>query len=218
MEYQFKNRKLYEEALTSPACRMDHPGIRDNQRLEFLGDAVLGILAAEKLYAEFPEVDEGRLTVLKTHLVSTAALCDAAARTGIVRQIRRNRGAAPLPRDSKTIADAVEAMIGAAYLDGGYTAAEQVFKELDLQADAHGAIWSENPKGDLQIYSQSLNPPRRPVYELLKKEGKAHAPIFTIRVIVEGLGEAVGRAGSRRQAETLAAQLLLERYYQRPVS
>ena len=93
---------------------MSEPTAHDNQRLEFLGDAVLGFLAADRLYAEFPHEAEGPLTVKRTHLVSSAALCAAAERLGLAAHLKRNRGAAELPRNSKTLADAIEAIIGAA--------------------------------------------------------------------------------------------------------
>ena len=114
--YEFRRPELLAEALTTPALRMDAPDVADNQRLEFLGDAALGLLAAERLFAAFPDEPEGRLTVLRTHMVSSAALCAAAARLGLAAHLRRNRGAAELPSGAKTIADAVEAVIGAAYL------------------------------------------------------------------------------------------------------
>ena len=78
--YTFKNGELLEEALTTPAYRMEVPGAKDNQRLEFLGDAVLGMLSAERLFAEFPGEQEGPLTVRRAQMVCAGALCEAAAR------------------------------------------------------------------------------------------------------------------------------------------
>lgn len=207
--YDFKNEGLLTEALTTPSYRMDFPEARDNQRLEFLGDAVLGALAAERLFHEFPEEQEGALTIRRTHLVSTAALCAAAARIGLAAQLRRNRAAQPLAANAKTLADAVEALIGAAYLDGGWEAARRVVTALDLETNAEAAAFSANPKGDLQIRMQALKPPRHPDYTLLNTAGKAHAPIFTVQVKVEGIGEAVASAGSHKEAEARAAAALL---------
>jgi ribonuclease-3 len=208
--YSFTRRELLLEALTTPECKMDSPRITDNQRLEFLGDAVLGLLAGEKLFRDFPSAAEGRLTVMRTHMVSSAALCGAAHRIGLVPRLKRNRAAAPLPADSKTIADAVEALVGAAYVDGGLSAARKVFDSLELSENAEAGSWSANPKGDLQIKTQAMNPPRRPAYELLGTTGPDHAPVFKVRVSVEGLGEAVMSAGNRREAESLAAAALLK--------
>lgn len=207
--YTFSDEALLEEALTTPSYRMDFPNAHDNQRLEFLGDAVLGLLAAERLYGEFPNEPEGPLTVRRTHMVSSAALCEAAGRLGLVASLRRNHGAAPLAPNAKTIADAVEAVIGAAYLDGGLAAAKVVFETLALSSGVQGAAWNGNPKGELQIRAQAMKPPRHPEYTLLDTAGKAHAPIFTVRVFVDGLGEATASAGSHKEAEQRAAANLL---------
>ena len=209
--YSFTNPALLEEALTTPSFRMTDPSAADNQRLEFLGDAVLGLLAAERLYAAFPKEAEGPLTVRRTHMVSSAALCEAAVRHDLIPRLRRNKGAAELPRNSKTLADAVEAVLGAAYLDGGFAAAQAVFEALDLSAGAKAGEWSGNPKGELQVRAQAMTPPRHPEYTLLGTAGKAHAPVFTVRVFVEGLGEATASAGNRKEAESLAASELLSK-------
>ena len=207
--YTFENEALLEEALTAPAYRMDVPDAKDNQRLEFLGDAVLGMLSAERLFAEFPAEQEGPLTVRRTHMVSAAALCGAAARFGLAARLRRNRGAAELPKNAKTLADAIEAIIGAAYLDGGFAAAKRVFDALELNVNAAEAEWSGNPKGELQVRAQAMKPPRHPAYELLNTAGKAHEPVFTVRVTVDGVGSATASARSHKQAESLAAAELL---------
>lgn len=204
--YTFTNPSLLEEALTTPAYRMERPSARDNQRLEFLGDAVLGFLAADSLYAAEPSAAEGALTVKRTRLVSTAALCAAAERHGFAGRLRRNKGCAPLPANAKTLADAVEAVVGAAWLDGGLPAARQVFAALALDTAAGAGA---NPKGDLQIRSQAMTPPRLPVYSRVAVTGKVHDPVFTVRVAVDGLGEATASAHSRREAEALAAARLL---------
>lgn len=210
--YTFRNEALLAEALTAPSCRMDSPNVRDNQRLEFLGDAALGLLAAERLFGEFPREQEGRLTVRRTHMVSSAALCDAAERIGLASHLKRNKSAGPFPRGAKTLADAVEAVIGAAYLDGGLPAAKTVFEALGLEANAADASWSANPKGELQVRAQAQKPPQHPRYELLDTAGTAHEPIFTVRVSVEGFGEATASAHSHKEAESLAAAALLRSY------
>ena len=208
--YSFKDEGLLTEALTTPSYRMTFPDATDNQRLEFLGDAVLGLLSAERVFAAFPKEAEGPLTVRRTHMVSSAALCEAANRAGLASSLRRNRGADDLPRNAKTLADAVEAIIGAAYLDGGLEAAAQVFEALDLSANAAEGEWNGNPKGELQVISQAMTPPRRPEYTLVKTAGTAHEPVFTVRVKVEGLGEAEATSGSHKKAESLAAANLLK--------
>ncbi len=206
--YKFKNPALLAEALTTPSFRMTTPGASDNQRLEFLGDAILGFLAADRLYAACPHESEGRLTVKRTRMVSSAALCEAAERLALAPRLRRNRGAAPLPKNAKVFADAIEAILGAAWLDGGLSAARKVFAALELSAEKRG-VRSGNPKGDLQVRAQAMTPSRHPHYELLGVCGKAHDPVFSVRVTVDGLGVAEGSAHSRKEAETDAAEKLL---------
>ena len=212
--YEFNDAALLEEALTTPSYRMQHPEAKDNQRLEFLGDAVLGLMAAERLFGECPNEQEGKLTVKRTHMVSAAALCDAAARFGLAGRLRRNQGAEELPTNSKTLADAIEAILGAVYLDGGLTAAKAVFEALELPSHAESGAWSANPKGDLQIRTQAMTPPRHPEYTLLGTAGKAHEPIFTVKVSVDGVGEATAKAGNRKEAEQLAAADLLRHLHE----
>jgi len=209
--YRFRDTALLERALTTPAYRMDHPDACDNQRLEFLGDAVLGMLAADRLYRSAPKSAEGDLTVRRTHMVSSAALCAAAARLALVPLLKRNAGAKPLPPNSKTIADAVEAIAGAAWLDGGLAAAETIYAALDLDVNAESGEWSENPKGTLQIRAQAMTPPRHPVYETIGVGGVAHDPVFTVRVTVDALGSAEASARKRNEAEAAAARALLEK-------
>lgn len=208
--YEFMNDALLEEALTTPSYRMDVPRARDNQRLEFLGDAVLQLITSERLFAAFPDEDEGLLTVRRTHMVSSSALCAAAVRLNLADHLKRSHGAAPLGPTAKTLADAVEAIIGAAYLDGGADAAGRVFSALGLQMDTETVKWGGNPKGTLQVKAQAMKPPRHPVYTLIETSGKAHEPVFTVGVEVEGLGKATASARSHKEAEALAASRLLD--------
>ena len=207
--YTFENPDLLTEALTTPAYRMVKPRARDNQRLEFLGDAVLGLLSAEQVFADFPDSPEGPLTMKRAHMVSSSALCAAAMRLGLRERLLRNAGAEELPPNSKTLADAIEAVLGAAWLDGGMAAARRVFDALALSPNARADDWSDNPKGALQLRSQALTPPEHPVYETIATKGPSHAPTFTVRVRVTGLGEATASAHSRREAEAAAAMALL---------
>ena len=208
--YRFKDASLLATALTTPAYRMMFPAAQDNQRLEFLGDAVLGLLAADALYREAPEAPEGSLTVRRCHMVSTAALCAAAQRNNLAPLLRRNKGAQELRPGSHTLADAVEAVIGAAWLDGGMDAARLVFEALGVKANAESGDWSANPKGELQRRAQALAPSRHPAYETLSVGGSSHEPIFHVRVAVDGVGWAEASARSRKEAESAAAANLLK--------
>ena len=208
--YTFRDPALLDRALTSPACRMSNPHVEDNQRLEFLGDAVFGLLAANAVFAAYPNEQEGPLTVRRTHLVSGSVLAEVAERIGLRNHLKRNVGAHALQPRAKALADALEAVMGAVWLDGGLTAAQGVFARLGLPIDAPLNEWVANPKGYLQVKAQAHKPPTRPAYETLKTEGPSHAPIVTVRVTVEGLGEATATAGSKTAAEIAAAAALLE--------
>ncbi len=208
--YTFKDVSLLDEALTTPSYRMTSPKSNDNQRLEFLGDAVLGVLATDWLYANNPRVKEGVLTGKRQHMVSTAALCEAAAKTDIHSRLKRNKGAGELALNSKTIADAVEAVIGAAWLDGGLEAARTVFDNLSLSDNSVFGELDGNPKSALQHFTQSMKPPRVPVYKLVKISGTSNQPVFTIEACVEGVGSALGVSGNRKDAEAAAAAQLID--------
>ena len=208
--HSFKDVSLLDQALTTPACRMDHPEVEDNQRLEFLGDAVFGLLSADAVFATYPWEQEGALTVRRTHLVSGAALAAAAERIGLGAFLKRNAGASPIAPRSKVLADAMEALMGAVWLDGGLEAARAVFSTLDLPINETLNVWGENPKGHLQVMSQAMRPSRKPVYTVDSVKGPSHAPTVTVTVAVEGLGKATATAGSQRSAEVAAATALLE--------
>ena len=209
--YSFRDAALLEQALTTPACRMDHPEGGDNQRLEFLGDAVFGLLSADAVYSTFPDEAEGSLTVRRTHLVSGTALAEAAERIGLRSYLKFNQGAQPIPPNAKVLADSLEAVMGAAWLDGGISAARAVFASLALPFKENFNEWDINPKGYLQVKTQAMHPPRRPVYKVMRIGGVAHAPVVSVRVSVDGLGEAEATAGSKTAAEVAAASALLEK-------
>ena len=209
--YAFKDASLLDAALTTPACRMEKPDLEDNQRLEFLGDAVLGLLSADAVFKAYPWEQEGALTVRRTHLVSGKALIAAAERIGLESSLKRNAGAHQLPPHAKVLADALEAVVGAVWLDGGLTAAQTVFDRLGLPIDERLNEWRTNPKGHLQVIAQAMRPSRQPVYAVDHVTGPSHAPTVTVTVTVEGLGAATATAGSQRQAEVDAAAALLAR-------
>ncbi|MBO7207988.1 MAG: ribonuclease III [Kiritimatiellae bacterium] len=208
--YTFKNGSLLEEALTTPSFRMTTPKATDNQRLEFLGDAVLGLLATDWLYENNPSLKEGELTGKRQHIVSTAALCEAVEGSDFISLLKRNKGAGELSPKSKTVADAVEAVIGAAWLDGGLKAAKTIFDNLSLTANSRFGELDGNPKSALQHLTQAMVPPRMPSYRLVKTTGTSNKPTFTVEVTVEGVGSAQGEGGSRREADSAAAMKLME--------
>ena len=211
--HAFADPALLEAALTHPSWAAEHPGAANNQRLEFLGDAVVGLLLARALYARFPDADEGALTRLRASLASGAALARKAASLGLGAALRINRGQALEhgERNAHNLADAMEAVLGAVMLDGGFPAAEAVFDRLfgpDLDRLAELPAGAESPKSALQILSAHAFR-EDPVYRILSRSGPESAPVFVAEASVAGRA-ATGEGGSKQAAQTAAAAALLE--------
>jgi ribonuclease III len=194
------------QALTHPSLA-NELGLPHNQRLEFLGDAVLGLCASEELYRENPVADEGVLTRKRAQLVNAEALAAWARHVGLPGVLRLGRGAfaAGLHGSTNVLADAVEALIAAAYLEAGLEAARRLAVDIvrfGLSAAAEGA--ARDPKSELQERLQALGFPA-PSYELLETSGPAHERRFRVKVqgAAGALGEGEGR--SKRTAEQAAA-------------
>ena len=212
--YTFKDRVLLETALTNPSYRAEREPqvVADNQRLEFLGDAVVGLLSAQELFARFSDEDEGRLTVRRSHLASRRALAGLARRVALGKYLRIGKTDEMTGgRDKdKVLANALEAVLGAAWCDGGLEAAKMIYGVL-----ASGVVeplldmWADNPKGRLQELAQRHVWPDSPAYETVHTEGPSHAPVYTVKVRVAGGHEAVAEGGTKRAAEVAAAEALL---------
>jgi ribonuclease-3 len=207
--YRFRRRRLLEHAVTHPSFSHEQPDPPpDNQRLEFLGDAALGLVAASSLYRNRPDAPEGALTKMRSALSSTKALADIARDAELGAFLRLGRGEERSGgRVRPTIlADALEAVIGAAYLDGGLKAVERIFAKLfePRLAGIGLSPWHDNPKGELQEWAQ-----RRgcgaPQYRLVREEGPAHQRLFTVSVSVGSDIIAEGIGSTKREAETQAA-------------
>src|SRR6266700_3759403 len=189
--YKFRNSLLLAEALTHPS--LGHETQRyhfDNQRLEFLGDAVLQLVISEHLFRRFGSEAEGQLTKLRSRLVSRETLKMHAAALDLGRYLLMGRGeeASGGRERTSTLADAFEALIGAIYLDGGLdTAREFILKQAhsDLAQLAEEPV-EINPKGHLQELLQSISP-RSPVYELISQSGPEHEKTFIVQAVWEGI-------------------------------
>ncbi len=213
--YTFRNPQLLAEALTHPSLRHETQGQHfDNQRLEFLGDAVLQLIITEYLYTSFKNESEGRLTKLRSRLVSREALRVQAVALDLGSHLLMGRGeeASGGRKRNSTLADAFEALVGAIYLDSDFaTARSFILREVGSQLESlEQDPVDHNPKGELQELLQSISP-RSPVYETIAQSGPEHEKTFAVRVIWEGLtlGEGTGR--SKKQAETAAALAALKR-------
>lgn len=204
---------LYEAALTHRSAGGAH-----NERLEFLGDAVLNCVIAMLLYREFGAANEGDLSRFRATLVSGESLAAIAAELGLGSWVRLGSGELKSGgfRRKSILADALEAVFGAIYLDGGFEAAERVIERLFAPRlhSLPSAAELKDPKTRLQESLQARGL-RLPEYVMGAVTGQQHAQRFQVRCIVAALGvEATGEGGSRRAAEQSAAHNALERLTQ----
>ena len=220
LRYAFRDPALREAALTTRAYRGEHPADApaDNQRLEFLGDAVLELLSSRHLFDRFPDAREGALTVMRVRVTDETALAGIARRIGLGAALRIGAGEELQgARDNASIlSDAIEALLGAIYLDGGLAAAAAAFDRtfapelasLDGFDAAAPVRWAGNPKGHLQKIAATRFH-AVPVYTTLSRQGPDHAPVFTVEVRLGDNHRATGEGPSRQKAESAAAEALL---------
>lgn len=216
LRYTFRDSSLLRTALTHPsfAAEAGSGSGSDNQRLEFLGDAVLGLIAAEWLMEHRPGWKEGQLTQVRSRLTNAGTLAGAARRIHLGDELRLGRGeeaSGGRDRDA-ALADALEALLGAVWLDGGPDALRRIFPDL-LGPDIDMALavgGEDNPKGELQERLQAAGH-GLPRYELVREEGPSHRRCFTVRVCCAQTVLGEGRGNSKRDAETIAAREALTR-------
>jgi ribonuclease III len=208
LAYQFVNPALLSRALTHRSFGADH-----NERLEFLGDSVLSVAVAALLYERFSGSDEGDLTRVRAHLVREDSLHRSALALGLPEVLRLSEGEARgggAQRPS-ILADAVEAVIGAVFVDGGYAPAQALVQRLfgDIIQATEADSWSKDAKTELQEWLQA----RRlavPAYRISATRGQAHAQTFEVECTVSSLAVSEkGEGKSRRAAEQEAARRLL---------
>ena len=184
----------------------------NNERLEFLGDRVLGLAVADLLFAAYPAEPEGNLAKRHTGLVQQEALVNVAKEIGLAEHLKLSAGEIKSGghKKEKILADAVEALIGAIYLDGGLKAAKDFVAQFWDGMLKSQALPPEDAKSLLQEWAQGRGLPL-PEYKLLGKSGTDHAPLFEVEVSVEGKGRTSATAASKRAAEKEAALKLLEK-------
>lgn len=214
ISYTFQDRQLLVEALTHGSLGYENQRSQaDNQRLEFLGDAVIQLILSEMLYLQYPSADEGLLTKVRAQLVSTKALAQIARKMNLGGYLLMGRGeesSGGRERDS-TLADALESVAGAIYLDGGMAAAQKVAKKLFHQqlAALGSSPVEQNPKGQLQELLQAISP-QSPTYCILEESGPDHAKSFVANVTWNGMELGRGPGRSKKEAEVEAARSALD--------
>jgi ribonuclease-3 len=206
LDYRFADRTLLERALTHRSHGDDH-----NERLEFLGDAMLGLLMADWLFREFPHVREHELTLMRANLVKRPTLARVAREIDLGRHLRLGTGerkSGGQRRDS-ILANALEAVIGAVFCDGGFAAAHHVVERLFAAHVGRVDVTWRDSKTLLQerLQARKLTLPR---YTVTARHGDPHAPQFTVACWIDDLDLiTAGTGGSRRDAEQQAAAAAL---------
>jgi ribonuclease-3 len=206
IEAQPGNIGPYEQAMTHGSIGADH-----YERLEFLGDRVLGLVIAEWLYMHFPDEAEGQLSRRFNHLVAGGTCAQVAREIGVQPHLRLGKQA----RDDGAIdsdnvlGDVMEALIGALFLDAGMDRARALIRRLWAERVEGQANAPKHPKSALQEWA-AAHGRKSPVYEIIDRSGPHHALHFTVKVTIRGEGEAIGEGSSKQEAQTMAAAALLE--------
>jgi ribonuclease-3 len=213
--YRFRDRGLLEHALTHRSKAHEDPsgGVSDNESLEFLGDAVLGLVVSDALFRAFPTYSEGQKSKIKANLVSTASLAEMAEVMGLGNHMILGRGEEKTGGRQKQalLADTCEALIAAIYLDGGLEPARQfLLRELSSQiGDARQPeYFGRDHKSRLQERLQALGRPL-PVYRVASEDGPDHHKLFHVEVVVGAEVIAHGAGRTKKEAEQEGARLAL---------
>lgn len=203
LNYTFKNEHLLDLALTQSGA----DAANNNERLEFIGDRVLGLTVASMLYDMFPTESEGELARRHAMLVSTETLASVAEQFGLAKYVRH--GHITGGRIRHVLADAMEAIFGAIFLDGGFDTARGVIVAIWRDLAAADVNPPKDPKTALQEYVQKAAAGGLPKYEYLTPVGASHSPVFGVRVSAMGKS-AVGHGISKKAASIAAADALLK--------
>ena len=217
--YAFKNKALLENALQHSSYANEHraAGIRSNERLEFLGDAVLGFVTAEYLYAKHPDLPEGDLTRRRAALVCEESLHEVAQALdlGSCLQLGRGEEQGGGRHRPSILADATESVFAAVYLDGGMDAARDLIHRVLLDKEQEEQV--EERRRDYKTELQELvqrKPDQTLRYEMVGASGPDHARVFAFRVLLNGQVAGTGEGRSKKEAEQAAAHCALERLTQ----
>ncbi len=212
--HRFNDRDILVEALTHSSYANEHRGesVRPNERLEFLGDAVLDLLVSDMLIAERPDATEGDLSKTRSLLVSETSLSTIGSALGLGPLLRLGKGEELSGgREKKSLlADAFEAVLGAVYLDGGIDAARRLVGTHFFPVLAEpGLLGRKDFKTSLQEICQARGF-GLPVYRVVEEEGPDHAKTFRVDLVVEGVRRGTGTGRNKKEAEQDAARIALD--------
>ena len=208
----FKNKELLDQALTHKSWVNEHPNKREsNERLEFLGDAILEFIITETLYLQFPKHQEGYLTALRSNLVNTQNLANLAIKLGVGETLYLSKGEEEGGgrKNISLLADTVEAIIGALFIDSGLDKVTEFIKKnliIEIPYKVSGQL--KDPKSRLQEYVQAKGLPT-PKYKVIEESGPDHNKKFIIEVVVENTAWAKGEGKNKNLAEQDAASKAL---------
>lgn len=203
LKYKFNDEKLFALALTQSGA----DSVNNNERLEFIGDRVLGLSVAILIYEMFPTETEGDLARRHAVLVSTDTLADVAKEFGFDKKIRHGHMTAG--KMNHIAANAMESILGAIFLDGGFEAARAQIEEIWRPLAAKDIVPPKDPKTALQEFVQKNGAGALPEYEFIDHGNKSHAPSFSVQVSALG-HSAIGSGESKKEASASAAEKLLE--------
>lgn len=205
----FNSKDLLDLALTHKSWVNENPGKRgSNERLEFLGDAILEFVVSGQLYEKFPDKEEGYLTALRANIVNTVNLAKTAKNIDLGKALYLSKGEEEGGgrENSSLLADTVEAVIGALYLDQGLPASENFIKEnllFDIEIKTKEPL--KDPKSRLQEYVQAKGLPT-PKYRVFKESGPDHEKNFQVEVVIDNKSWGLGEGKSKSLAEQKAAE------------
>lgn len=212
--YQFHDTGLLAHALTHSSYANEHrtQGVTSNERLEFLGDSVLGLVVAEYLFDTHPNMPEGELTRTRAALVCEDSLYEVAKGLGLGQFLRLGKGEASGGGRTRPsiLADATEAMLAAVYLDGGMESVRRIIQTLILDKEQEKAVVTKDYKTALQELVQRT-PGVGVSYHLLREIGPDHARVFVMEARVDGVPAGQGSGHSKKEAEQLAAKAALHK-------
>ncbi|MDL5052545.1 ribonuclease III [Oscillatoria laete-virens NRMC-F 0139] len=217
LDYEFRDKNLLVRALTHSSVQLsgtDSGSAENNERLEFLGDSVLQLVLSSELYDRYPDSEEGRLTTMRAALANRKKLAQIARRVGLGEYLilGPTEDSAVGREKPSILGNAIEAVIGAVYLDAGLPPSRDLVLRL-FEGEFSGAEQiapMDNPKGLLQEKIQDIAG-ETPRYEIISEEGKDHDKFFTASVIWGGRSHGHGRGPSKKSAESAAAQAALDK-------